>query len=103
MTFATPTGMSRRHFMAHMAGSAAAASAAMSFTHSLRAQSAALKKNHLPIGARDRNVVGWDFTGTGDWRGLAHVQRDPHPSQRIVVNLAHPRYPQVYVVSSARP
>ena len=45
MTFATPAGMSRRHFMAHMAGSAAAASAAMSFTHSLRAQSAALKRN----------------------------------------------------------
>jgi hypothetical protein len=43
MPFRTPAGMSRRHFMAHMAGSAAAASAAMSFTHSLRAQAADLK------------------------------------------------------------
>jgi hypothetical protein len=63
----------------------------------------ALVENLLPIGARDRKVVGWDFTGTGDWRGLVRLRRDPHPSQRIVVNLSHPRYPQVYVVSSARP
>lgn len=63
----------------------------------------ALKKDGLPIGARDRKVVGWDFSGTGDWRGLSHLERDPHPSQRVVVNLANPRYPQVYVVSSTKP
>jgi hypothetical protein len=63
----------------------------------------ALQKDRLPISARDRKVAGWDFTGTGDWRGLAHLARDPHPSQRVVVNLANPRYPQVYVVSSTRP
>ncbi len=45
MTFLTPTGMSRRHFMAHLAGSGAAASAALSLGHSLRAHAADLKKN----------------------------------------------------------
>jgi uncharacterized protein (DUF1501 family) len=46
MTFQVPAGMSRRHFMAHLAGSGAAASAALSFGHSLRAHAAELKKNH---------------------------------------------------------
>ena len=45
MTFATPTGMSRRHFMAHLAGSSAAATAALSFGHSLRTHAAELKSN----------------------------------------------------------
>ena len=63
----------------------------------------ALRADRLPIGARDRRVAGWDFSGSGDWRGLARLQPDPHPSQRVVVNLAHPRYAQVYVVSSTRP
>jgi hypothetical protein len=63
----------------------------------------ALQKDHLPISARDRGIVGWDFTGTGDWRGLAHLAHDPLPSQRVVVNLSNPRYPQVYVVSSTTP
>lgn len=61
------------------------------------------EKDGLPIGARDRKVAGWDFTGTGDWRGVSHLAHDPHPSQRVVVNLANPRYPQVYVVSSTKP
>jgi hypothetical protein len=45
MSFRTPTGMSRRHFMAHMAGSGAAASAALTFGHSLRTHAADLKRN----------------------------------------------------------
>jgi hypothetical protein len=46
MTFRTPTGMSRRHFMAHLAGSSAAAATALSFGHSLQTHAADLKKNH---------------------------------------------------------
>jgi hypothetical protein len=63
----------------------------------------ALTRDELPIGARDRRIAGWDFTGTGDWRGAARLRDDPHPSQRIVVNLANPHFPQVYVVSSTTP
>ena len=43
--FATPSGMSRRHFMSHLAGSSAAAATALSFGHSLRAHAQELKKN----------------------------------------------------------
>jgi hypothetical protein len=46
MTFQTPAGMSRRHFMSHLAGSSAAAATALSFGHSLRTHAADLKKNH---------------------------------------------------------
>jgi hypothetical protein len=45
MSFFTPTGMSRRHFMSHLAGSGAAAATALSFGHSLRTHAADLKKN----------------------------------------------------------
>ncbi len=40
------SGMSRRHFMTHMAGAAAMAAPALCFTNSLRAQVSQLKKNH---------------------------------------------------------
>jgi hypothetical protein len=63
----------------------------------------ALKKNYFPISARDRKVADWDFTGSGHWQGLAHDQHAPLPSQQVVVNLANPQYPQVYVVSSTTP
>jgi hypothetical protein len=43
--FATPSGMSRRHFLSHLAGSGAAAATALSFGHSLRAHAQELKKN----------------------------------------------------------
>ena len=45
MTFLTPTGMTRRHFMSHLAGSGAAATAALSLGHSLRTHAQELKKN----------------------------------------------------------
>ena len=46
MSLFTPSGMSRRHFMSHLAGSSAAAATALSFGHSLRTHAAELKKNH---------------------------------------------------------
>ena len=42
----TPAGMSRRHFMSHMAGAAALSVPALSLTHTLRANAADLKKRH---------------------------------------------------------
>lgn len=44
--FATPAGMSRRHFMSHMAGASAMAATSLSLGHTLRTHAADLKKNH---------------------------------------------------------
>ena len=41
-----PSGMSRRHFMTHMAGASALAIPALSLTNSLRVHAADLKRNH---------------------------------------------------------
>ena len=42
----TPAGMSRRHFMQHLAGSAAMASSALAFGQTITANAQALKKSH---------------------------------------------------------
>jgi len=44
--FATPTGMSRRHFLSHLAGASALTIPALTLGHSLRTHAAQLKKNH---------------------------------------------------------
>ncbi|MFI8192693.1 sugar kinase [Streptomyces sp. NPDC085946] len=62
-----------------------------------------LRKDHITIGARDRRVSGWTFSGAGDWRGLVHRQENPAPTHDIVVNLADPAYPMVYLVSRTVP
>ncbi|MGD9720420.1 MAG: DUF1501 domain-containing protein [Pirellulales bacterium] len=46
MTPLLPSGMSRRHFLAHLAGASAMAWPAMSFAHALRANAEDLKKRH---------------------------------------------------------
>ncbi|HEY1067275.1 MAG TPA: DUF1501 domain-containing protein [Pirellulales bacterium] len=46
MTIQVPTGMSRRHFMGHLAGASALAGTAMSFTSSMAQSAETLKKNH---------------------------------------------------------
>jgi uncharacterized protein (DUF1501 family) len=46
MSFATPSGMSRRHFLNHLAGASAMAIPALTLGHSLRVHAADLKKNH---------------------------------------------------------
>ncbi|MEV2196976.1 sugar kinase [Streptomyces phaeochromogenes] len=63
----------------------------------------ALKKNDVAIGARDRRVVGWEFTGSGPWSGLSHTHKNPTPTQDIVVNWSKPGHPMVYVVSRTTP
>ncbi|MFC7303139.1 sugar kinase [Streptomyces monticola] len=62
-----------------------------------------LKEGDITITARDRKIVGWDFTGPGPWSGLTHEQKDPHPTQDVTVDRSNPEHPMVYVVSRANP
>ncbi|KAB1149897.1 sugar kinase [Streptomyces luteolifulvus] len=62
-----------------------------------------LKKGDITISARDQHISGWKFTGPGPWWGLVHAQKNPAPTQDIVVNLANPDFPMVYVVSRTVP
>ncbi|MBQ1093264.1 sugar kinase [Streptomyces sp. B93] len=66
-----------------------------------------LKKDDITISDRDRNIVGWKFSGPGarlgGYWGLSNKEKNPKPSQDIVVNTQNPRYPMVYVVSRTVP
>ncbi|MEU1120520.1 MULTISPECIES: sugar kinase [unclassified Streptomyces] len=62
-----------------------------------------LKPHDITISARDRNVVGWEFTGPGPWSGLTHARKNPTPTQDVVVDRSNPRHPMVYVVSTTTP
>ncbi|PWI14496.1 sugar kinase [Streptomyces sp. Act143] len=62
-----------------------------------------LKPGDITIGARDQKITGWSFTGPGPWSGLVHRQKNPAPTQDIVVNTADPANPMVYVVSRTVP
>ncbi|MFI1564228.1 sugar kinase [Streptomyces sp. NPDC020490] len=62
-----------------------------------------LKRGDITIGARDQKITGWRFTGAGPWYGLVHRQKDPKPTQDVVVSLADPDNPFVYVVSRTVP
>lgn len=44
--FSTPTGMNRRHFLSHLAGSTAMAASAFSLAGTLTANAATIKRNH---------------------------------------------------------
>src|SRR5438067_6711347 len=46
MTFRIPSGVSRRHFLSHLAGASAMAVPALTLGHSLRTHAAELKKKH---------------------------------------------------------
>ncbi|MEU6402578.1 sugar kinase [Streptomyces sp. NPDC046985] len=62
-----------------------------------------LKQGDVAVGARDQKITGWRFTGPGPWWGLSHSQKNPAPTQDVVVNLSHPVLPMVYVVSRTVP
>jgi hypothetical protein len=68
-----------------------------------KATQASLKKRDITITARDQHVARWDFKGPGTWYGLVHAQKNPAPSLDIMVNLARPEHPAVYVVSRTVP
>jgi hypothetical protein len=66
MYFTTPRGMSRRHFMQHLAGASVLAGPAWALTHSLRANAAQLKRNHkscilLWMGGGPPTIDLWDM------------------------------------------
>jgi len=63
----------------------------------------ALNKDDITISARDRRIIGWEFTGPGPWYGLVHKQKNPAPTHDIVVNRSNPKHPMVYVVSRTVP
>jgi hypothetical protein len=62
-----------------------------------------LKQGDITISSRDQHITGWVFKGPGPWSGLVHTQKNPAPTQDIVVNLANPASPMVYVVSRTVP
>ncbi|MGW3952675.1 sugar kinase [Streptomyces sp. NPDC004752] len=62
-----------------------------------------LKPDDLTIGGRDQKIARWDFTGPGSWSGFSREQKNPAPSQDVVVNMSDPTYPMVYVVSRTVP
>jgi hypothetical protein len=64
--FSIPSGMTRRHFMSHLAGAAAMASPAIAFTNSLLASAPALKKQNkacilLWMGGGPATIDIWDL------------------------------------------
>ncbi|MCX4578453.1 sugar kinase [Streptomyces sp. NPDC087843] len=73
------------------------------FLASLGADRQALTKDDIAISARDQKVTGWKFSVPGQWWGLTRKQKDPAPTQDVVVNLTNPTYPMVYVVSRTVP
>ena len=69
-----PSGMTRRHFLSHLAGAAAMASPAIAFTNSILAKSLDLKKQHkscilLWMGGGPSTIDIWDLKpGAADRR-----------------------------------
>jgi hypothetical protein len=74
-----------------------------SFLEGLGLNRDALKKDEISVGSRDQKITGWKFTGSGPWSGLTHQQKNPAPTQDVVVNTADPNYPMIYVVSRTVP
>jgi hypothetical protein len=62
-----------------------------------------LKKGDVTIGVRDQKVSGWKFPDDGRWWGLTHRQKNPAPTQNVVVNLSRRDHVMVYVVSRTVP
>jgi hypothetical protein len=62
-----------------------------------------LRQGDIAISDRDQNVTGWNFSGPGPWWGLVHEQKNPAPTHDVVVNMADPAHPMVYVVARTVP
>jgi hypothetical protein len=73
------------------------------FLRDMGVSSSALKKGDITISARDQKITGWRFTGVHPWYGLAHKQKNPKPTQDVVVSLVDPNNPFIYVVSRTVP
>ncbi|MFE2510044.1 sugar kinase [Streptomyces naganishii] len=73
------------------------------FLDALGVNRADLKKGAITVGDRDKKITGWTFTSKGPWWGLTHSQKNPAPTQDVVVNMSNPVLPMVYVVSRTVP
>ncbi|BDH06870.1 MULTISPECIES: sugar kinase [Streptomyces] len=62
-----------------------------------------LKQGPVTIGTRDRQISGWELAGPGPWASFTHKQKNPAPTQDVVVNMSDPEYPMVYAVSRTVP
>nr|WP_203612816.1 sugar kinase [Streptomyces rochei] len=62
-----------------------------------------LKRGEMAISDRAQRVTGWEFGGSGSWWGLVNEQRNPAPTQDVMVDMENPDYPMVYVVSRTVP
>ncbi len=62
-----------------------------------------LKRDAITISTRDQKITGWDFSGPGPWYGFVHKQKNPAPTQDVVINMSDPANPFVYVVSRTVP
>ncbi|MEU3828462.1 sugar kinase [Streptomyces sp. SID486] len=74
-----------------------------SFLQGMGVRREQLRKDYIAVGERDRKVSGWTFGGPGPWWGLTHEQKNPAPTQDVVVNLSDPERPAVFVVSRTVP
>ncbi|MEW2448039.1 sugar kinase [Streptomyces parvulus] len=63
----------------------------------------ALEKDRVAISDRAQRVTGWNFRSSSTWWGVVNEQRNPAPTQDVVVDLDDPDYPMVYVVSRTVP
>ncbi|MFD8302676.1 sugar kinase [Streptomyces sp. NPDC059690] len=73
------------------------------FLHDMGVSRADLKRDDITISARDQKITGWRFTRPGPWYGLVHKQKDPAPTQDVVVNMSDAHNPFFYVVSRTVP
>ncbi|MFJ4682405.1 sugar kinase [Streptomyces sp. NPDC091377] len=73
------------------------------FLRSMGTSRVELERNKITISERDQNVSGWNFHTPGPWYGLTHAQKNPHPTQDVMVSLADPNNPFVYLVSRTTP
>ncbi|KIF71095.1 hypothetical protein HY68_24855 [Streptomyces sp. AcH 505] len=75
-----------------------------SFLTEMGTSRSALKNGAVTISKRDQKIAGWDFDiPDHKWAGLSHKQKDPLPSQNVIVDLADPGFPRVFVVSTTTP
>ncbi|GAA3111845.1 hypothetical protein GCM10017687_25670 [Streptomyces echinatus] len=74
-----------------------------SFLEAMGLRREQLRKDYIAVGERDRKVSGWTFGGQGSWWGLTHEQKNPAPTQDVVVDLSDPQNPTVFAVSRTVP
>ncbi|MEV6804732.1 MULTISPECIES: sugar kinase [unclassified Streptomyces] len=74
-----------------------------SFLEAMGVRREQLRKDDITVGERDRDVSGWTFDAPGPWWGLTHEQKNPAPTQDVVVNLSDPQHPMVFAVSRTVP